>query len=95
MKQIWTPYIFAVWEFICQPLYVDYADRSAFKHADKIQKDGFWIMPDHGYKDLRFAQKIDDPRSYYPALRGMNKKILFFYLFFIFTGMLSNLNHLS
>lgn len=53
---------------------VDYADRPiAFKHADKIQKDGAWLMSDHvhGYKDLRFAQKIDDPRSYYSILRGM------------------------
>jgi len=61
-------------------LYVDYADRPiAFKHADKIQKDGSWLTPDHvhGYKDLRFAQKIDDPRSHYSILRGMNKRILF------------------
>ncbi|KYN03064.1 PREDICTED: CAPA peptides-like isoform X2 [Cyphomyrmex costatus] len=51
--------------------YEDYADKS-FKHADKIQKDGAWLMPDHvhGYKDLRFAQKIDDPRLYYSILRG-------------------------
>lgn len=58
--------------------YVDYADRPiAFKHADKIQKDDAWLMPDHvhGYKDLRFVQKIDNPR-YYSILRGMNKRIL-------------------
>jgi len=63
-------------------LCVDYADRPiAFKHADKIQKDGSWLTPDHvhGYKDLRFAQKIDDPRSHYSILRGMNKRILFFH----------------
>ncbi|XP_018047685.1 PREDICTED: CAPA peptides-like isoform X2 [Atta colombica] len=50
----------------------DYADRPiAFKHADKIQKDDAWLMPDHvhGYKDLRFVQKIDNPR-YYSILRG-------------------------
>ncbi|XP_071647611.1 CAPA peptides isoform X1 [Temnothorax longispinosus] len=53
--------------------YEDYAERPmAFKHADKIQKDASWLMPDHvhGYKDLRFAQKIDEPRSYYSILRG-------------------------
>ncbi|KAL0128235.1 hypothetical protein PUN28_003470 [Cardiocondyla obscurior] len=52
--------------------YEDYANRPiGFKHADKIQKDGSWL-PDHGrgHKDLRFAQKIDDPRSYYSLLRG-------------------------
>lgn len=60
---------------------VDYADRPILKHADKVQKDGPWLMPDHvhGYKDLRFAQKIDDPRSYYSILRGMNKRIQFIY----------------
>ncbi|NP_001291509.1 uncharacterized LOC105197824 precursor [Solenopsis invicta] len=53
--------------------YEDYADKPiAFKHADKIQKDDSWLMPDHvrGYKDPRFAQKIDDLRSYYSILRG-------------------------
>ncbi|XP_011687162.1 PREDICTED: uncharacterized protein LOC105449584 isoform X2 [Wasmannia auropunctata] len=52
--------------------YEDYADRPiAFKHADKIQKDGSWLIPDrvHGFKDLRL-QKGDDARSYYSILRG-------------------------
>ncbi|XP_011687163.1 PREDICTED: uncharacterized protein LOC105449584 isoform X3 [Wasmannia auropunctata] len=55
--------------------YEDYADRPiAFKHADKIQKDGSWLIPDrvHGFKDLRL-QKGDDARSYYSILRGMSK----------------------
>ncbi|XP_011333467.1 CAPA peptides isoform X2 [Ooceraea biroi] len=52
--------------------YEEYANRPiAFKHTDKMQKDGSWLVPDHvhGYKDHHFAQKIDYPRSYYSALR--------------------------
>lgn len=52
--------------------YEDYANKPiAFKYADKLQKDGSWLMPDHiyGFKDLHFAQKINDPRPYYSLLR--------------------------
>lgn len=62
---------------------VDYASKPiALKYADKLQKDGSWLMPDHihGYKDLHFAQKINDPRLYYSILRGMYKKNIFFFL---------------
>ncbi|XP_072749728.1 CAPA peptides isoform X5 [Anoplolepis gracilipes] len=51
---------------------IDYANKPmALKYADKLQKDGSWLMPDHihGYKDLHFAQKINDPRLYYSILR--------------------------
>lgn len=61
---------------------IDYANKPiAFKYADKLQKDGSWLMPDHiyGFKDLHFAQKINDPRPYYSLLRGMYKKIFLFY----------------
>ncbi|XP_072749725.1 CAPA peptides isoform X2 [Anoplolepis gracilipes] len=54
------------------PDYEDYANKPmALKYADKLQKDGSWLMPDHihGYKDLHFAQKINDPRLYYSILR--------------------------
>ncbi|XP_067206447.1 CAPA peptides-like isoform X2 [Linepithema humile] len=51
--------------------YEEYANKP-FKYADKMQKDGSWLMPYHvhGYKDLPVAQKIDDLRSYYSGLRG-------------------------
>ncbi|XP_029673876.1 CAPA peptides isoform X1 [Formica exsecta] len=54
------------------PDYEDYASKPiALKYADKLQKDASWLMPDHihGYKDLHFAQKINDPRLYYSILR--------------------------
>ncbi|CAL1674096.1 unnamed protein product [Lasius platythorax] len=52
--------------------YEDYVSKPiALKYADKLQKDGSWLIPDHihGYKDLHFAQKINDPRLYYSILR--------------------------
>lgn len=56
----------------------EYANKPV-KYADKMQKDGSWLMPHHvhGYKDLPVAQKVDDLRSYYSGLRGMDKKNLF------------------
>ncbi|GAB1862939.1 CAPA peptides [Camponotus japonicus] len=57
---------------LLSPDYEDYASKPiAFKYADKLQKDNSWLMPDHihGYKDLHFAQKINDPRLYYSILR--------------------------
>lgn len=64
---------------------LDYASKPiALKYADKLQKDNTWLIPDHihGYKDLHFAQKINDPRLYYSILRGMHKKNIFFYFAF-------------
>ncbi|XP_029176476.1 CAPA peptides-like isoform X2 [Nylanderia fulva] len=52
--------------------YEEYANKPiALKYADKLQKDGSWLLPDHiyGYKDLHFAQKMNDPRLYYSILR--------------------------
>lgn len=60
---------------------VDYANKPiALKYVDKLQKDNSWLMPDHihGYKNLHFTQKINDPRLYYSILRGTYKRDVFF-----------------
>jgi len=81
-----TLHTFIVYEYLCLLIaffYVEYANRPiALKHTDKMQRDASWLVPDriHGYKDSRFAQKID-PRSYYSALRGIKKSKVSLYRF--------------
>jgi hypothetical protein len=73
-----TLHTFIVYEYLCLLIvffYVEYANRPiALKHIDKMQRDASWLVADriHGYKDPRFAQKID-PRSYYSAFRGIKR----------------------